>query len=190
MMPKNPSPGPSPKKGGEKEAAGRGPATPCADQPGSAPPPFLGEGVGGRGGLSAPPTEGPVRPERVVRGQRVDEGKVLRAKQLRREMTPAERALWSRIRANRLDNIHFRRQQVIDGFIADFYSHRFGVVVELDGPVHDLQRGYDAERDRIFAARGIVVLWFSNDEVFGAIEQVLRVITTTCRNRARYNPSP
>ena len=34
-------------------------------------------------------------------------------------MTPAEAALWARLRTNQLRGFHFRRQQIIDGFLAD-----------------------------------------------------------------------
>jgi very-short-patch-repair endonuclease len=37
-------------------------------------------------------------------------------------MTPAEKILWEELRANKL-GVHFRRQQVIAGFIVDFYCH-------------------------------------------------------------------
>lgn len=45
-------------------------------------------------------------------------------------MTPAEGVLWLRLRRNGIGQ-HFQRQQVIDGFIADFYCHSAGVVVEV-----------------------------------------------------------
>jgi very-short-patch-repair endonuclease len=56
----------------------------------------------------------------IVIGQPIEEAKAVRAKQLRREMTLAERLLWNRLRSNRLRAFHFRRQQIIDGFIIDF----------------------------------------------------------------------
>ncbi|HEV3145710.1 MAG TPA: DUF559 domain-containing protein, partial [Gemmataceae bacterium] len=52
--------------------------------------------------------------ERIVRGQSISEEKILRAKELRREMTVAESILWERLRSNKLQGLHFRRQQVID----------------------------------------------------------------------------
>lgn len=62
-----------------------------------------------------------------------------RARTLRRVMTPAETCLWEQLRGNRCAGLHFRRQQVIDGFIADFYCHDAGLVVEVDGGVHKQQ---------------------------------------------------
>ncbi len=52
-----------------------------------------------------------VRPHNIVVGQRVSEGKVPLAQQMRREMTPMEAKLWRRLRGNGL-GAHFRRQQV------------------------------------------------------------------------------
>jgi very-short-patch-repair endonuclease len=59
----------------------------------------------------------------IISGQRVTKEKLQRARELRREMTPAEKLLWQELRAKKL-GIHFRRQQVIVGFIVDFYCHK------------------------------------------------------------------
>ncbi len=58
-----------------------------------------------------------MRTNNIITGQEVSREKQGRARELRREMTPAERRLWNRLRANRLAGWHFRRQQIIDGFI-------------------------------------------------------------------------
>ncbi len=116
----------------------------------------------------------------VVRGQKVNPKKAQRAKALRRTMTPEERILWEHLRARRLNGLKFRRQQVIDGFIVDFYCHAAGVVVEVDGPVHQRQRDYDAERDRILAARGLRILRFTNQEVRERLAEVLNRIAQAC----------
>ncbi len=101
--------------------------------------------------------------------------------QMRREMTPCERALWQRLRASRLGGLHFRRQQIIDGFIADFFCHAAKLVVEVDGGVHQHQQEYDAERSEIFAARGLSVLRFTNAEVQAALPSVLKRILTAAQ---------
>jgi very-short-patch-repair endonuclease len=116
----------------------------------------------------------------VVIGQKVDEAKVARSKELRREMTAEEKILWHRLRLNRLHGLHFRRQQVIDGFIVDFYCHSAGVVVEVDGAVHQGQRDYDDERDQILSRSGLRVLRFSNAEVTRDLRSVLVQIATAC----------
>ncbi len=62
---------------------------------------------------------------------------------------PAEklRSVWEELRANKL-GVHFRRQQVIQGFIVDFYCHKAALVLEVDGDIHDLQKEDDARREK------------------------------------------
>ena len=98
----------------------------------------------------------------IVLGQKVEKAKLARAKELRRTMTPEEKILWRHLRTNRLAGLHFRRQQVIDGFIADFYCHQSGLVVELDGAVHQTQKNYDAKRDRALSQRKLRTLRIKN----------------------------
>ena len=82
----------------------------------------------------------PIMPvKNIIPGQPVTKEKLQRAKELRRDMTPAEKILWQELRGNKL-GVHFRRQQVIAGFIVDFYCHKAGLVVEVDGDIHDLQQ--------------------------------------------------
>jgi very-short-patch-repair endonuclease len=117
----------------------------------------------------------------IVVGQKVDEAKLLRARELRRDMTDEERLLWQHLRGNRLGGLHFRRQQVIDGFIIDFYCHAAGLVVEVDGGVHDQQADYDQARDDALARRGLHVLRVRNEEVRASLPAVLERITAACR---------
>jgi very-short-patch-repair endonuclease len=98
------------------------------------------------------------------------------AQRMRRSMTPAEARLWDAMRTNRLAGLHFRRQQVIDGFIADFYCHEVGLVVEVDGGIHEDNWAYDAERDRILATRGLRTIRFGNDDIFENLPQCLQEI--------------
>ena len=120
----------------------------------------------------------------IVVGQRVDATKVARSKELRREMTPAEARLWEHLRARRLHNIRFRRQQIVFGFIADFYCHDAGLIVEVDGPVHEEQQGYDSNRDALLRQAGFEVVRFTNDEVFTTLDGVLTRITEICHRRS------
>lgn len=119
-------------------------------------------------------------PQNIVIGQQVREAKVVLSRQMRREMTRAEAMLWMRLRRNGL-GVNFRRQQIIDGFIADFYCHSAALVIEADGAFHHPE--YDAERDRIFAARGICVLRFRNEDISDRIGFVLSRIRQHLENR-------
>ena len=56
----------------------------------------------------------------IVRGQRVSAKQLENAKELRRERTPSEKILWKHLKANRLNGLRFRRQQVVHGFLQTF----------------------------------------------------------------------
>jgi len=79
-------------------------------------------------------------------------------------MTPAEKILWNELRGNKL-GVHFRRQQVIAGFIVDFYCHKIGLVIEVDGDIHNLQKEEDARREKVLKELGLRIIRFRNDEV-------------------------
>ena len=116
-----------------------------------------------------------------VKGQQVARGKLVRSRELRQEMTDAERVLWERLRGSQLSGLRFRRQQVIDGFIVDFYCHAAQLVIEVDGHVHADQVDYDAARDDALAGRGLRVMRVTNDEVLrdleGVLERIRRYLT-------------
>jgi very-short-patch-repair endonuclease len=112
----------------------------------------------------------------IVVGQRVTSEKIHLSRELRRQMTPAERTLWEALRAGRHLGLRFRRQQVIDGFIVDFYCHAAHLIVEVDGGIHEDQQGHDAARDQILAARGLRVIRFPNESVMNNLEHVLSQI--------------
>ncbi len=120
---------------------------------------------------------------KIITGQHIDEGKRLRARQFRRQPTHAEQILWQFLRGGRQEGLQFRRQQNIDGFIADFYCHQAALVVEVDGPVHAAQADYAAERDRLFGQRGLRVLRVSNNDVERRLPDVLARLRTIARER-------
>ncbi|GAB4424739.1 MAG: hypothetical protein OHK0015_03880 [Chloroflexi bacterium OHK40] len=112
----------------------------------------------------------------LIRGQKVKSEKVARSRELRRAATDAEQALWERLRARRLDGWKFRRQQVIAGFIVDFYCDLARLVVEVDGPIHQGQPEYDARRDEVLCSHSLRVLRVTNAAVEHDIEAVLHKI--------------
>ena len=108
----------------------------------------------------------------IIPGQRVTKGKVARSRELRRDMTPAEKTLWQELRANRL-GVHFRRQQIIAGFIVDFYCHKATLVIEVDGGIHDLQQEADALREKVLSKMGLTIVRFRNEEVIQDLPTVV-----------------
>jgi very-short-patch-repair endonuclease len=108
----------------------------------------------------------------IIPGQRVAKEKQQRAKELRRNMTLAEKMLWEELRANKL-GVHFRRQQVIAGFIVDFYCHTSALVVEVDGDIHDLQQEEDRRREKALHELGLTIVRFRNDEILKNLSVVM-----------------
>ena len=117
-------------------------------------------------------------PRNIVIGQTVTSEKVRRAKELRSEQTEAEDVLWQALRGNRLDGVHFRRQQIIRGLIVDLYCNKAGWVIEVDGPVHQKLAEQDAERDNVLRAVGLRVIRFSGQQVSEDLPSVLQIIRT------------
>lgn len=108
---------------------------------------------------------------------------------MRKNPTRAERILWQSLRANRLNGWHFRRQQIIEGFIVDFYCHLAGLVVEVDGAVHADRAGYDTERSHILESLGLKVIRFCNEEVLDKLDSVLDRINSEAEERTAPSPS-
>ncbi|MCD4752977.1 MAG: DUF559 domain-containing protein [Anaerolineaceae bacterium] len=117
---------------------------------------------------------------RIIRNQKITPEKRELAKELRRNMTPAEKLLWAKLRTNRLNGYHFRRQQIIDGFVVDFYCHSVGLVIEIDGPIHQQQKDYDLERTRILKEHGLHLIRFQNQEVMNELDTTLQKILMVC----------
>ncbi len=124
---------------------------------------------------------------KIIRGQRVEPEKLSLAKRLRREMTTAERILWAVLRRNALDGFHFRRQQVIEGFIVDFYCDAAKLAIELDGSVHEEQWQYDESRDAAIRRCGVRVLRIAN-EALHDVEAVIEFIREALPSAGKPNP--
>ena len=94
---------------------------------------------------------------------------------LRKESTPAERKLWSRIRNDQL-GVTFRRQHAVGKYIPDFYSPKAKLVIELDGSQHLGQEEYDEERTKYLETLGYKVIRFWNNDVLNNIDGVIVAI--------------
>ncbi len=85
-------------------------------------------------------------------------------------MTPAEERLWFALRGGKIAGLHFRRQQVIGNYIADFYCESARLVIELDGSSHELRWQIDRHRDAAIRALGVRVLRIPNEIVRGDLD--------------------
>lgn len=101
------------------------------------------------------------------------------ARRLRREMTDAERLLWSRLRGSQLEGRRFVRQYEIGNAVADFACRGAKLVVELDGGQHARAIEEDAARTRRIELHGYSVIRFWNSDVMANPDGVLEEIRRT-----------
>jgi very-short-patch-repair endonuclease len=115
----------------------------------------------------------PARPPRVIRHADIDSNKLRLARRFRQAPTDAKAAVWQILRDRAIFGLKFRRQQLVAGFVVDFYCPSQRLVLELDGGVHDDPDRRERDRVRTEALRqlSIRVLRVPNHDVH---EQALR----------------
>jgi very-short-patch-repair endonuclease len=94
----------------------------------------------------------PAAYKRILKGT-----KAIKAERMRRNPTAAERDA-----GRTLKPMGFIPQAIILGYIPDFVHPKFKIIVEIDGPIHNEQKHYDAQRDHNLKERGYTVLRFPN----------------------------
>jgi very-short-patch-repair endonuclease len=114
----------------------------------------------------------------------------LRARELRRNPTEAERLLWGQLRFWQIDGYKFRRQQPLGNYIVDFVCFEKRLIIELDGGQHSEQLKYDFERDAWLRAQGFSVLRFWNNEVLQNLCGVKETILHRLKRTPFLSPSP
>ncbi len=100
------------------------------------------------------------------------------ARELRKNMTDAERLLWTHIRKKQLKGCQFYRQKNIGNYIVDFYCPASKIIIEVDGGQHYSEAGAakDKTRDDYMASLGFTILRFSDIDVLKNINGVLETI--------------
>jgi len=108
---------------------------------------------------------------------------IARARAMRKQMTPAEARLWTRLRQLRSEGLHFRRQAPQRGYILDFVCLDRGLIVEVDGSSHltEERARRDRVRDAVLAREGFLTLRYSNETVRDEIERILDEVRMRCR---------
>lgn len=112
------------------------------------------------------------------------------AREMRKDPTAAEGKLWQHLRRKQVSGYKFRRQHAIERFIVDFYCHEAGLVVEVDGPVHQYTAEEDAIRQEFLESLGLRVLRFTNEQVEKDIDGVLAAIAQALHETAVDTPMP
>ena len=102
-----------------------------------------------------------------------DQSRVGRARLLRRALTPAELALWARIRGRQLGDCKFVRQEPIDRYYVDFVCRERRLIIELDGGQH-AESAKDSQRDRALCALGYRMIRIWNNDVIENLDGVLQ----------------
>jgi len=102
------------------------------------------------------------------------------ARQLRKQMTDAERALWRLLRHRQVGGLRFRRQVPIDRNIVDFACLEARLVIEVDGGQHSESQS-DKVRDAYLHSQGFRVLRLWNNDVLSNREGVHRTIIEAAR---------
>ncbi|NNH26522.1 endonuclease domain-containing protein [Acinetobacter terrestris] len=100
------------------------------------------------------------------------------SRELRNNMTEAEKLLWARLRGKQILGLQFYRQKPILNFIVDFYCPAANWVIECDGGQHFTEEGLEADRlrDQALAELGLRVLRFDNQQILNETDVVAQVI--------------
>ncbi len=98
------------------------------------------------------------------------------ARQKRLEPTPAEACLWASLWDRQVLGHKFRRQHAIGKFIVDFYCLAAHLIIEVDGPIHEYSVEEDAIRQEYLESLSFRVIRFTNEDVLGEIEAVIKRI--------------
>ena len=109
------------------------------------------------------------------------------ARNLRKNMTKEERHLWYDF-LNKYP-IRFRRQEIVENYILDFYCDKAKLAVELDGSQHyenEAERQHDELRTNKLRSIGIDVIRFTNTDIHKTFEGVCMKIDEAVKFRIAY----
>jgi very-short-patch-repair endonuclease len=112
-----------------------------------------------------------------------------RSRELRRNLTEAERVLCRELSGRKISGVRFNRQFPVGQFICDFVCREKRLVIEVDGGQHAVDAEYDARRTRFLNAQGFRVIRFWNNEVLDNLAGVVAVIARTLENMPSPSPS-
>ncbi len=112
------------------------------------------------------------------------------ARLLRKNQTIAEKLLWEQLRNRKLDGIKFKRQHPIGSYITDFYCPAYKLVIELDGPIHELKDNIECDKARSEALTeySFRIMRFQNDEVIHYMNRVLKRIKKEIKENQTLSP--
>ena len=127
-------------------------------------------------------------PDKGGKGGYIPYNKTLaqKARENRKNPTPAEKKLWYEVLANkRLNNLKFTRQKPLDEYIVDFYCAELMLAIEIDGDTHAHQEQYDKRRTENLNKYGVEVIRYTNAEVLNNLEGVYQDLCKRISERKR-----
>jgi very-short-patch-repair endonuclease len=94
------------------------------------------------------------------------------ARNMGRDATDAEAAMWRLLRDRRFSRVKFRRQVPFQNYILDFVCFERRLIIEIDGSQH-LDSKLDERRDAVLASEGFEILRYWNNDVLQRRSSVL-----------------
>ena len=106
----------------------------------------------------------------------------LRARQMRNEMTAAEKKLWYGYLEQ--DRNRWLRQKPIGDYIIDFYCPKLKLAIEVDGTTHleNKDKVYDKKRTEELEKLGIKILRFWNNDILDGLAEVANIVKQQIKN--------
>ena len=101
----------------------------------------------------------------------------------RKNMPPGERHLW--YDCLKPSKFKFVRQKRLGNYIVDFYCHAARLAIELDGKQHYTEeaRLYDANRTKELERHGILVIRYTNQQIFQYFDAIKEEIERITKER-------
>ena len=98
--------------------------------------------------------------------------KIVRAKELRRNMPKAEVILWQQLRMDKM-GVKFRRQRPVGPYFVDFICLEKKLIIELDGLQHTNDIEYDNRRTDFLEKHGYQIIRIPNEFIYKELDAVI-----------------
>lgn len=117
------------------------------------------------------------------------------SKYLKHNQTAAEKILREKLRSKRFCSLKFNRQKPLfvyreqswmdRFFIADFYCHKYKLIIELDWSIHQKEdvKDYDQLREYLLKENWYVVVRYSNDDIEKNLDGVIQDLKERIKER-------
>lgn len=98
---------------------------------------------------------------------------------LRHNLTSAEKLFWSKVANHEFQNFKFRKQHGIGSYIVDFYCPARKLIIEIDGDTHAIDKAIEQDRVRTDYLRslGYNMIRYNNRDVLANIDGVFEDLT-------------